>query len=220
MAVDGNGRHKQQYRDLGLFSSLERNDSNVMDNQQRRTLGMPNLRNKNTFSVFNNAASSWFTMLICLLAALLASPANAAFLNFDNCLQASTLSDPSSLQFVPLFFEAVYDPAPGPNPLNITIYGNITGAAQGQTAPAPGSSQWDNSSETAGKIVSVVDNTYTTLFTTINLLTFTPDSGVGQFCETVVQGSCPLGPVFDVNAYEFDFFSSIKLSSSFHLTNQ
>lgn len=173
-----------------------------------------------------NSSSSLLMIFICVLA-FLANSASAAFLEFNNCLEPGILNDPSQLQFVPLFFEVIYDTSPGPNPLNITIYGNVTGAAQGQTAPPAGSSQWDNSSDTAGKIVNIVDDdgnlTYTTLFTTIDLLSFTPYDQASQFCQNVVQGSCPLGPVFDVNGSDPNqlraFSIGHDLQSSYQFTS-
>lgn len=204
MVVDGSRQYGQQYP-AGLFDRSERNH-NVVDRLwqgqyrlRRRKAAMPTYRIRNNISNF-----SGFTILLCLLS-FLTGCSNAAFINFDNCLEASILHDPSQLQFVPLFFSVVYDTAPGPNPLNITIYGNITGATQGETAPSPGSPQWSNSSNTAGKIVNIVDNNgnekYTTLFTELDVLSFTPYEQPTEFCATVTQGSCPLGPVFDVNSY-------------------
>lgn len=203
MAVDGDGPYKQQFPGSpGSFPQLKRNED-AMD--EPRT-GQFQSRRWNLITVTH----PWLVMLICLLA-FITTPANAAFINFDNCLEPSILNDPTQLQFVPYFFSVVYDTSPGPNPLNITVYGNVTGAAQGQTAPAPGSSQWANSSDTAGKIVNITDDdgteTYTTLFTTIDVLSFTPYDQPTEFCPTVIQGTCPLGPVFNVNGYEFDIFS-------------
>lgn len=113
---------------------------------------------------------------------------NAAFIEFENCLETNILNDPSQLQFVPRYFHVVYDTAPGPNPLDIVIYGNVTGN---------------------GEIVNIVDNdgneTYTTLFTTLDVLSFTPYDHASQFCQNVTQGSCPLGPVYSVNGYVFAY---------------
>jgi hypothetical protein len=131
------------------------------------------------------------------------SKTEAVFLNFDNCLESSILDDPSQLQFVPLFFSVVYDSGVGPNPLNITVYGNITGVASGDTEPAAGSPEWDDPKSTTGKIVDVCDNggnrTFTTLFTTLDLLSYSPLDEPTEFCPTV-HGGCPLGPVFHANA--------------------
>ncbi|EED12673.1 integral membrane protein [Talaromyces stipitatus ATCC 10500] len=145
--------------------------------------------------------NSWFMILFCFLV-FLTSSTNAAFIDFENCLESNILNDPGQLQFVPKYFHVVYDPAPGPNPLNITVYGNVTGSA-GEPAPAPGSPLWNDNTNNAGKIPNIVNNdgnqTYTTLFTTLDVLTFTPYENATEFCRNVTQGSCPLGPVFNVN---------------------
>lgn len=151
---------------------------------------------------------SYFLLWLCMVG-FFASSAAAAFIDFDNCLETNILNNPSQLQFVPKYFYVNYNPEPGPNPLNIVIYGNVTGAAQGETAPAPGSPLWNDNSTTAGKIPNIVNNngneTYTTLFTTIDVLTFTTYNQRTIFCDNVTQGSCPLGPVFDVNMYSAPF---------------
>lgn len=173
MDVDGNRRHRRRISgSLELVDRVEGNDE-AMDRLQRRRLAI------------RNRSSPWLMIVFCMLV-FLASSSNAAFIDFDNCLEANLLNDPSELQFVPKFFSVVYDPSPGPNPLEIVIYGNVTGD---------------------GEIVNIVNNdgneTYTTLFTTLDLLSFTPYNQPTEFCQNVTQGSCPLGPVFNVNGYAF-----------------
>ncbi|KAH8692350.1 integral membrane protein [Talaromyces proteolyticus] len=149
-----------------------------------------------------HVSSGYFT-IFCLLFLFMTLTAEAAFINFDNCLESNIISNPNQLQFVPLYYSVLYDPSPGPNPLNITVYGNVTGVQSGDTAPAVGSPDWENPDVTAGKIVPIVDNngnyTYTTLFTTLNLLSYTAYENASQFCQGVTLGDCPLGPVFHKN---------------------
>jgi hypothetical protein len=142
-------------------------------------------------------------MRLCLLVLFILSSAEAAFINFDNCLENSIIANPSQLQFVPLFLSVKYDTAAGPNPLNITVYGNVTGTSTGAAAPPPDSPDWNNPNATDGKILNIVqsNNHYTTLFTSLSMLSFTPIYNPSQFCQSVSQGSCPLGPVFNVNGY-------------------
>lgn len=146
--------------------------------------------------------SYWMTLCLIFLLSFITST-EAAFINFDNCMEPSILDDPSQLQFVPLFFSVVYDPGVGPNPLNITVYGNITGVASGDTEPAPGSPEWDDPKSTAGKIVDVINNdgnlTFTTLFTALDLLSYSPYDEPTEFCPSV-NGGCPMAPVFHANA--------------------
>ncbi|KAL1964542.1 hypothetical protein VTN77DRAFT_6839 [Rasamsonia byssochlamydoides] len=143
----------------------------------------------------------YFLLLFFLISIF--SPADAAFINFDNCLEESIVqSNPQQLQFVPMFLSVHYDPSTGPNPLNITVYGNVTGLATDVPYPPPDSPQWTNPNDTVGKItdVSVSNNRYSTLFTTLDVLTFTPYNNASRFCLSVIQGECPLGPVFYANA--------------------
>jgi hypothetical protein len=175
MDVDGNRRHHRwNFWSPELFHRAEGSDG-IMDRLQRRRLAI------------QDRSGSWLMIVLCMIV-FLTSSTNAAFINFDNCLEASLLNDPNQLQFVPMFFSVVYDPTPGPNPLDIVIYGNVTGD---------------------GEIVNIVDNdgneTYTTLFTTLDVLTFRPYNHATEFCQNVTQGSCPLGPVYNVNGYDFGY---------------
>lgn len=181
MDVDGNRRHHRcTPGSPELLHRVEGNDKGVNTLQWRRL-------------TFRNSSNSWLIIVFCVVA-YLTSLANAAFINFDNCLEANLLNDPSELQFVPQFFSVVYDPSPGPNPIEIVIYGNVTGN---------------------GEIVNIVNNdgneTYTTLFTTLDVLNFTPYDHATQFCQNVTQGSCPLGPVVNVNGYVFRSFLFLVL---------
>ncbi|CRG91568.1 putative membrane protein C1322,03 [Talaromyces islandicus] len=161
--------------------------------------------------------------LLFLLLSFLTSTAEAVFINFDNCLEDSILDDSSQLQFVPLFFSVVYDSSPGPNPLNITVYGNITGVASGDTEPAAGSPEWDDPKSTAGKIVDVINNdgnlTFTTLFTTLDLLSYSPYDEPTEFCPTV-HGGCPMSPVFNANASDPNALRSFTVSHNIESSYQ
>jgi hypothetical protein len=144
--------------------------------------------------------------LIAFLVTLLASPISAAFVKFDNCLDESvTESKPLKLQFIPLHFYANFDNSNHSHTLNLTVYGNVSGSAQQGPLPPPDDPQWNNSSDTLGKIVSVdpawKTNVATTLSTKVNVLSFTPYSNLTYFCDQLVSGSCPIGPVWSSNSY-------------------
>uniref|UniRef100_A0A093VKN4 Putative membrane protein n=1 Tax=Talaromyces marneffei PM1 TaxID=1077442 RepID=A0A093VKN4_TALMA len=66
-------------------------------------------------------------------------------------------------------------------------------------------------------------NTYTTLFTTLDVLTFTPYEHPTEFCQNVTQGTCPLGPVFNVNGSDPSqlraFTVQHELGTSFQLAS-
>lgn len=135
------------------------------------------------------------------------SSASAAFVPFQNCLDKSIVtSDPLELQFVPLLVSATLDTSnPDVRKLGITVYGNVSGTTNGAgdypPADDPG---WLDDKVTLGKIsdVGAGGTTYTTMFSTLSALTFTPYvAPPARFCHSVTQGDCPLGPVFDANWY-------------------
>ena len=141
-------------------------------------------------------------MLLLLLLMTLLSPARAVKVAFENCLDKSILdSDPPQLQFVPLDVTVIFDVNDTLHPLNITVYGNVSGTADRTPAPAPGDPNWSNPNSSVGKIVDldVANNKYSTAQTNIEMLTFTSYNQAFRFCETLKRGSCPLGPLFDVN---------------------
>jgi hypothetical protein len=139
---------------------------------------------------------------ICLLALSLPSATDAAFVNFGNCLSDNTInSDPRRLQWVPLYLDARFDTENPTHRMNLTLYGNVTGqTVQGDYPPAddPG---WSNPNVTFGKIADVGnDNKYSTLSSDFKLLSYEAwDAPSQEFCETLINASCPLGPAFDAN---------------------
>ena len=142
--------------------------------------------------------------ILMLLLVILVSPAYAALVNFDNCLPASTIaSNPQKLQFVPLDVSVKFDLTNSLHNLNITVYGNVSGTAdQSSSYPSPDDPQWTNPNATVGKIVDLntANNKYSTLITTVDVVSFSPYSGPTRFCDSIIQGECPLGPVFYSNA--------------------
>lgn len=147
-------------------------------------------------------SSVWWIwiVLICLT---FASPTAAVLLDFDNCLSKTILeSDPLQLQFVPTNVSVIFDLTNPLHPLNVTVYGNVSGTVS-RTAnyPAPDSSDWTNPNWTDGKIedISTSNNKYSTLFTEFNVLSFTPFNNASRFRDSVTQGTFPLVPVFNYN---------------------
>lgn len=140
-------------------------------------------------------------LLLPLLVAMLTTSAEAAFINFTNCLSPAIINSqsPQLLQFVPIFFNARFDEAHPNHNLNITIYGNVTGQAEEGPYPPPNSTSWSNSSDPFGKIVDYTVN-FTTLFASFDVLTYTAyDAPPSVFCNSVINGSCPMGPLFYAN---------------------
>lgn len=141
------------------------------------------------------------TVLLFILV-ILVPTTDAAFINFTNCLSQAIINsdNPQQLQFVPLFFNAVFNESDSSHNLNITVYGNVTGQATTGSYPSANDPSWSDPSSTFGKIVNATVN-YTTLFTSYDVLTYTAyDAPATQFCPSVINGSCPLGPLFFVNA--------------------
>lgn len=146
-------------------------------------------------------SSVWWIALVCLVT--FASPTAAVLLDFDNCLSKTILeSVPRQLQFVPTNVSVTFNLTDALNPLNVTVYGNVSGTAS-RTAnyPAPNSPDWTNPNWTDGKIedLSSVNNMYSTLLTEFNVLSFTPFHNASRFSDSVTQGSFPLAPVFNFN---------------------
>ncbi|PGH06297.1 hypothetical protein GX51_02494 [Blastomyces parvus] len=142
--------------------------------------------------------------LISIFVALFTSHcANAAFINFENCLPQSTIhSKPLQLQFKPFYVWVEMDSASEAKNLNVTVYGNVTGMSTQEPYPPPDSPRWSNPNDTVGKIVDVdvENNMLSTLFTRFEVLSYSPYvAKAARFCDSLIQGECPLGPVFYSN---------------------
>ena len=168
----------------------------------------------------------FFLALIFIFLALLAPSAEAAYLKFQNCLSDNIInSTPQLLQFVPYNLSATFNTSDPNFPLNVTVYGNVTGLETVQPYPAPDDPQWSNPNDTVGKIVdlSQANNLYTTLFTKVNVLSYTPYQAASRFCNSSVHGQCPLGPAFYVNQTDLAslpaFSIAHELGSSYAFTS-
>lgn len=163
-----------------------------------------------------------------LLLALCLTPANAAFITFDNCLDSSQLnSSPLRLQWQPLFFDARFDTTNSSYPLNVTLFGNVTGQQFEGQYPPPNSSVWTDPNNTFGKIAETGPDKkeYTTQFAKFDFLTYNAYTAPpSSFCQNdLVNGTCPLGPLFYANASDpsqlhaftvgHDFYSSYAFST-------
>lgn len=141
-----------------------------------------------------------FLALILLVLAV-ATPAAAVLLEFDNCLPDSyVLNKPPLLQWVPLYLDAVFDTTSPNNNLQVIAWGNVTGSQNVGALPPPGDSYWKDANETNGKIdeTPYEDTLATTLVKRINVLTYEPYNDRSNFCaDGLVNGTCPLAPVFD-----------------------
>ncbi|KAL4975962.1 hypothetical protein BDW66DRAFT_136295 [Aspergillus desertorum] len=163
---------------------------------------------------------------IALVILAVLSSASAALLEFENCLDAYIVeSSPKQLQFVPIDVSVALNMTNSLYPLNITIYGNVTGTAnRSADYPAPDDPQWENPNSTFGKIIDldVDNNNYSTLIASIQVASFTPYSEASRFCDSVTQGECPLGPVFYKNETDLSALRAFSvhhdLVSSYHFS--
>lgn len=139
--------------------------------------------------------------IVALMICWLATPAAGVFINFQNCLPVSTQNNlPRALQFVPLFLNASFDTKDTNHNLQMTVWGNVTGAYTTQTLPPPDSPDWTSPNVTLGKIEEAIVFR-TSLSKKVNVLTYQAWREVDGFCDELTNGSCPLAPTFTGNSY-------------------
>lgn len=157
-----------------------------------------------------------------LLLALLLRLTNAAFINFENCLDPNIVnSSPLQLQLIPLYFDAKFNTKNASHNLNITIYGNVSGQATNGTYPVWNDPAWLDDSDTYGKIVDVspTNNKYSTLFQRFQVLTYDAyDAPASRFCESTVNDSCPLIPSFNGSVSDPYSLSAFSVAHDFYST--
>ena len=132
---------------------------------------------------------------------VLVPKAEAAMIAFDNCLPDRTKDsgDPMPLQWVPLYLDAAFDTENESHTLRITTWGNVTGSYRLVDLPPANDPSWKDPEENDGKIQRLPQpDVATTLVRKINILTYEPFHEAKDFCrDALVNGSCPLPPVFD-----------------------
>ena len=152
-------------------------------------------------------SASGLGYLLFFIASLWVIPASAVLVDFQNCLSEGYQNDtPLQLQFDPLYLNAVFNTSASSHNLNITVWGNVTGSGPGNgketVLPAWNDKYWtSNETNLGGKIQDLPDpppgvNKYTTLFNKINVLTYEPWSSTVNFCDQLINASCPLAPSF------------------------
>ncbi len=143
-------------------------------------------------------------LLLLVAAALLARPAAAALVAFDNCLADNYQSarNPVLLQWVPLYVDAAFDTQSPRRTLRVTMFGNVTGERTNDPLPAWDSPAWADANVTVGKIEREPDASsqapkLTTLHAKLDMLTYEPWNADLDFCTSLNNYTCPLGPVFN-----------------------
>ncbi|PHH70419.1 hypothetical protein CDD82_7152 [Ophiocordyceps australis] len=168
----------------------------------------------------------WFLLAVVLVACA-AGPAAAVRVNVTNCLPDwYQSSSPPYLQWQPLYADAAFDTVQDSHNLRLTVWGNVTGSMERVQLPPPSDDYWRNPKETKGKIVDTADadaddKRATTLFQRVRVLTYEPWHYRESFCSSGVKnGTCPLGPVFDVDPDKANFVQglvpSVALSHDFY----
>lgn len=147
--------------------------------------------------------------LSVLLVLLWAVPTSAVFIDFQNCLSLSVQNNtPLQLQFVPLFMDAKFNTTDPSNNLQVTVWGNVTGSGPEELVilPPPNNTAYWNSNQTnlGGKIQDepepdVPNPRLTTLLNKVDVLTYQPWSQSVDFCDQLINASCPLAPRFYAN---------------------
>lgn len=135
---------------------------------------------------------------------------SAVRISFDNCLgdnyiYTNIAPEKVQLQFVPLVADAVFEADGENHNLLVTVWGNVTGRVGDSTIPPYGDPEWDDPGSQAalnGKIQNTIEqglSSYnaTTLHSTVDVLNYRPYSHDAYFCQSLLNGSCPLGPVFN-----------------------
>jgi hypothetical protein len=152
-----------------------------------------------------------YSFLCLLIASLWIIPASAVLVRFQNCLSESVQNNqPLQLQLVPLFMNAVFNTTDPSHNLNITVWTNVTGSTVDSTRyllPPANDSYWDpgnNDTSVGGKIAdnpfpNAPEQFLTTLSNKVNVLTYNPYVDAVDFCHSLVNASCPVGPNFKAN---------------------
>ncbi|KAL5119419.1 hypothetical protein ACEQ8H_002688 [Pleosporales sp. CAS-2024a] len=163
------------------------------------------------------------TLLLLLVAlASLLPLARAVFIDFQDCLERITFTDPAKspyLSFTPKYVWAVFNTSAPSHNLNITVYGNVAGQAQYGPYPSSDNQSWADPTNQFGKIVDYDPNNKlrTTLWQAYKVLTYSSANPPSKaFCDTTVNTSCPIAPVFHANASIPWHFPAFSVSNDFN----
>ncbi|KAI1414825.1 integral membrane protein [Hypoxylon sp. FL1857] len=168
-----------------------------------------------------NFSSPASFILGTLLACTWICTASALMVPFDNCLDSKYILS-NQLQWVPLHVDAVFDTENPAHNLRVTVWGNVTGRAGSDPLPSWDSPEWNDPTQVLnGKIQNEPDlsvppaqRKVTTLHSKVDVLTYQPFLSNTNFCDNLLNGTCPLGPVFQ----EIPWNSTDGLPA-FNLTN-
>ncbi|QSZ31262.1 hypothetical protein DSL72_000825 [Monilinia vaccinii-corymbosi] len=171
-------------------------------------------------------SSGVWGILMVLISTFWIAPVSAVFIEFSNCLGESYQgNEPYNLQFVPYFLWAVFNTTESTHNLAVQVWGDVKGSGPGSPPipppPINDTAYWkSNSSDTNnGKITDQPEptaNKLTTLSNKVTVLTYEPYSGFVEFCNQLVNGSCPLGPSFNASRWDPYTFPSFGFNNNFY----
>lgn len=146
---------------------------------------------------FGSCVRRRIMLLIGLIQLLLiiVHPSSAALINFENCLGPDIINDNKTLQFIPMFANAVFDATTSSHNLDVTVYGDITGGLSNNQSFLLNDTHWNDNNQSDGKIPDLGPPLRTVLKATINVLDYNlPPPVPKPFCESTVNKLCPLAP--------------------------
>lgn len=188
--------------------------------EQKTNASRPRSRTSTKFS------SAVWGMLVVLISTFWVTPVSAVFIEFSNCLEESYQGNtPYQLQFVPYFLWAVFNTTDSTHNLALQVFGDVKGSGPGPSISIPPLSNdtayWQsNSSDTYnGKIADEPDpasQKLTTLSNKVTVLTYEPFNEYVDFCQQLVNGTCPLGPSFNASRWNPFTFPSFGFRNNFY----
>ncbi|KAI1780131.1 hypothetical protein F4818DRAFT_401905 [Hypoxylon cercidicola] len=157
-----------------------------------------------------NRSSLSSVVLGFLVACTWIRTASAIGVAFENCLPDNYIwsnqpPEQVQLQWIPVFVDAVFDTQNPSHNLLVTVWGNVTGRVGTDSLPPPGDASWSDPEQVLnGKILNIPEpnvpadqRKVTTLHTKTDVLTYEPQHLNVNFCDSLLNGTCPLGPVFE-----------------------
>lgn len=146
---------------------------------------------------FGSCVRRRIILLVGLIQLLLTivNPSSAALVNVQNCLSPDIINNNNNktLQFIPMIAKAVLNATSSSHNLNVTVYGNITGSLNNNLNFLP-----NNTNQNDGDIPDDFPGAVslrTTLKATFQVLAYILSiASPKPFCESTVNGKCPLAP--------------------------
>lgn len=195
-----------------VWVSLPGEDNNKT---RRESIRARSDRPRRSWRAIAGRSSVWRFALLSL--GLFMSPVEAVRVPFQNCMDNNR--NPDQLQFTPTFVDATFNLINDSHPLQITVYGNVSGRMTQTPLPPPDDDYWRDDTQEDGKIVKRPGNlNFTGLKHKVEVLSYEPWAQNVDFCDSLNGWNCPLGPAFDVNASDPLSFPSFSMSAELNAT--